>query len=277
MRPVVRQLLCRLALLGVAVGGIGCGSGSGNGNVVTSDATGRRTVVRSATAPRAPLPLHGRVVVLDPGHNGGNAGASTTINRPVPAGRGRTKACDTTGTETNDGLLTESRFNLLVAKATRAVLQRRGARVRLTRRTDTGVGPCINERAEIGNHAKADVVISIHADGGPPSGQGFHVICPADTAAMVAPSIVAPSLRLAMTLRSSLQRAGRQPADYIGSAGLDQRGDLGGLNLSTVPKVFVESGNMRSSEDAARLENAAWRARTALALADGVSRYLNQP
>ena len=37
-----------------------------------------------------------RVVVLDPGHNGGNAAAPAAINRQVPDGRGGTKACNTT-------------------------------------------------------------------------------------------------------------------------------------------------------------------------------------
>ena len=39
----------------------------------------------------APRPVSG-VVVLDPGHNGGNAANPAAINRQVPAGRGRTQA-----------------------------------------------------------------------------------------------------------------------------------------------------------------------------------------
>ena len=34
-------------------------------------------------------------------------------------------------------------------------------------------------------------------------------------------------------------------AAYLGGDGLSVRSDLGGLNLSDVPKVFVETGNMR--------------------------------
>ena len=37
----------------------------------------------------------------------------------------------------------------------------------LTRSTDTGVGPCVDERAAIGTLAGSDAAISIHGDGGP--------------------------------------------------------------------------------------------------------------
>src|SRR5581483_2758393 len=42
-----------------------------------------------------------RIVLLDPGHNGGNAAAPAKINKQVPDGRGGTKACNTVGTSTN--------------------------------------------------------------------------------------------------------------------------------------------------------------------------------
>ena len=48
----------------------------------------------------------------------------------------------------------------------------------MTRSDNSGWGPCINERAAIGNRADADAAISIHADGGPADGRGFHVIYP---------------------------------------------------------------------------------------------------
>jgi N-acetylmuramoyl-L-alanine amidase len=63
-------------------------------------------------------------------------------------------------------------------------------------------------------------------------------------------------------------------ATYIGSDGLDARGDLGGLNLSDVPKVFIETGNMNNPADAARLTDPAFRARAAAAIAAGIERYL---
>ena len=49
-------------------------------------------------------------MVLDPGHNGGDASHPHEVNKLVYAGFGRSKACNTTGTETNAGFA-EHRLN----------------------------------------------------------------------------------------------------------------------------------------------------------------------
>ncbi len=206
---------------------------------------------------------------MDPGHNGGNAAHPQAINRLVPAG-GFRKACDTTGTATNDGRLSEAAFTLAVARRLRADLVAAGARVVLTRADNRGVGPCVNRRAAIGNAARADLAISIHADGGPPLGRGFHVIAPAGIAGRSA-RIVAPSLRFARHVRARLLAAGLRTASYVGGRGLVQRADLAGLNLSTAPKIFVELGNMRNAADARELESPAWRRRAAAAIASAIA------
>src|SRR5207302_638312 len=108
------------------------------------------------------------------GHNGGNGAHPDAINRLVDIGNG-TKACDTTGTSTDDGY-PEHAYTLDVATRAAALLRTAGASVVLTRTDDSGVGPCIDERAGIGNRAGAAVAVSIHADGGPAGGRGFHVI-----------------------------------------------------------------------------------------------------
>jgi len=229
-------------------------------------------VIASAlVAVAAALPLAGTTVHVDAGHNGANGSHPAQINRQVPAGAGGyRKACDTTGAQTNDGRLTEATFNLDVARRLERRLARLGARVVMTRTTNDGVGPCVNERAAIGNRAHADLALSIHADGGPPGGRGFHVIAPlADRA--VRPAIVAPSLGFARALRARLQGIGLRRSSYIGGgAGLVQRADLGGLNLSRVPKAFVELGNMRNAADARLLERTSQRDLMAVALARAV-------
>lgn len=230
------------------------------------------TALGVIAAAAAAFPAAGTTVHVDAGHNGANARNPTAINRQVDAGGGIRKACDTTGAQTTDGRLTEARFNLDVARRLERVLRARGARVLMTRRSNTGVGPCITERAAIGNREPADVAVSIHADGGPPGGRGFHVITPSRRGAGH-PAIVAPSLRLARSLRRELRGTGVRRATYIaGGDGLDVRGDLGGLNLSRVPKAFVELGNMRNATDARRLQRPAHRQRLATALARGLLR-----
>src|SRR5207237_4381354 len=190
----------------------------------------------STTAPGARRTLTGTTIVIDPGHNGGNAGHPAEINRLVDAVTLR-KPCDTVGAETASGY-GEAAFNLDVSLRLRALLELAGAKVVMTRSDNNGVGPCITERAAIGNATHADAAISIHADGGPAGGRGFHVIEPALVAGHTEP-ILAPSQRLALALRAAyLAGTGMPTSTYIGHDGLDVRSDLGGLNLSTVPKVF---------------------------------------
>ncbi|MFI0779016.1 N-acetylmuramoyl-L-alanine amidase [Streptomyces sp. NPDC021212] len=223
-------------------------------------------------------PLTGKVVVLDPGHNPNNRDHTSEIARRVDIGTDE-KECDTTGTSTDAGYA-EATFTLDVTRRARALLEARGATVKFTQDGDRSFGPCVDERARIGNSAHADAVVSVHADGGASAGErGFHVILPksvrgggADTA-----KIAAPSRRLGERVRSEFMDAtGSEPADYIGDgSGLNVRGDLGGLNLSTVPKVFIECGNMRDSKDAAELTDPKWRERAALGIAQGITDFLN--
>jgi N-acetylmuramoyl-L-alanine amidase len=225
----------------------------------------------SATAPSR-RPLAGKVIVLDPGHNGENWSHPATINRLVNVIT-EMKPCDTTGTETDAGY-SEHAFTFNVAMRLARLLRAEGATVILTRPNDHGVGPCITQRAAIGNRAHADAAISIHADGGPPGGSGFDVIEPGLVAGRN-DRIIGPSRRLALAIRGAYHRITHEPyANYVGDHGLDIRTDLGGLNLSTVPKVFIECGNMRNADDAAKLSSAAFRQRIAAALAAGFTAFL---
>ncbi|WP_338146739.1 N-acetylmuramoyl-L-alanine amidase [Streptomyces boncukensis] len=224
-------------------------------------------------------PLAGMTVVLDPGHNPHNHKHPDKISRRVDIGTGM-KECDTTGTASNSGY-PEAEFTLDLARRTRTALQDRGARVLLThegREARQPYGPCIDERARTGNRAHADAVVSLHADGAPSGSRGFHVILPAQVRQGKADTrrIVAPSRRLGTALRDAFHRAtGEPPASYIGDhRGLDSRADLGGLNLSTVPKVFLECGNMRDPQDASRLTSAKWRTKAAHGVADGIADFL---
>lgn len=231
--------------------------------------------VPAADASASAGPLTGTVIAINPGHNGGNAGAPSAINRPVPIGQGQTKACDTTGTATDAGY-SEAAYNWDVALRTRRVLRHRGARVVMTRSSNTGVGPCIDERARIPNRAHADATVSIHADGAGASDRGFHVIEPARIPGLT-DDIFSASHRLALALRDAFRAGTGEPyANYLGRDGIDRRSDLGGLRLSDVPSVFIETGNMRNATDAHRLGDARYRLREARAIANGIARFLRR-
>ena len=234
---------------------------------------GAWAVVLALLAAAGPGDLGGRTVVLDPGHNGRNGAHPEIINRQVAIGGGRYKACNTTGTATASGY-TEARYTLGVARSAARILRRDGAEVVLTRRDNRGVGPCINRRARIGNRAHADAVVSIHADGGPAGGRGFHVIRPTRIEGLT-DDIYAESRRLGRVMRAAYEaRTGLPRATYLGGNGLVARGDLGGLRLSDVPKVFVETANMRSATDARKVESRRFRKRIARGIAEGVIRFL---
>ncbi|MGA5033234.1 N-acetylmuramoyl-L-alanine amidase [Streptomyces cellulosae] len=230
----------------------------------------------SASAPAAAGPLKGKVVVIDPGHNPANVKHTAEINRQVDVGTHR-KECDTTGTSTNDGYA-EAEFTLDVAHRMRAILRKQGATVKLTQDRDRPFGPCVDERARIGNAAKADAVVSIHADGSGAGNRGFHVILPGPVNAGEADTraVVEPSRELGERIAGNFVRVtGTAPSNYIGGGtGLVTRKDLGGLNLSTVPKVFIECGNMRDSKDAALLTSGAWRQKAAQGISEGIVSFL---
>jgi N-acetylmuramoyl-L-alanine amidase len=227
------------------------------GSTTSLSLSGGRFVVAvvPSAAPAQRGSLAGRTIVLDPGHNGGNAGALGAINRRVPIGNGKTKPCNTTGTATNSGYA-EDAYTWDVALRARRVLRRRGATVAFTRDDDHSVGPCVDERARIADRAHADAMVSIHADGAPGSGFGFHVIEPALIRGLTDDIFVA-SHRLAVDLRSAFRRRTGEPyANYVAHNGLDRRSDLGGLRLAEVPAVFIETGTC-----ATRATRRGWPAR----------------
>lgn len=224
------------------------------------------------TARDGARPLAGAVVVVDPGHNGANAEHPLEISRPVDAG-GFLKACNTTGTATDDGYA-ESTFTWAVAQRLRDELERLGARVVLTRDDDTSWGPCVDERGLTAQREHADLLLSVHADGASPGGHGFHVIAPALVRGYT-DGVVEPSAALARDVRAALvERAGLSPATYVGQDGLDVRADLGTLNRAGAPAVIVECGNLRNARDAARLTGEAGQAAIAEALAAAAVAFL---
>jgi len=223
--------------------------------------------------PAGPLvaPLAGRVVGIDPGHNGRNWSDPTYINHKVWNGR-EWESCDTTGTETNGGY-PEPKFTFSVARFLAADLKAAGAKVVWTRTSNSGVGPCVNRRAKLLNNGHADVSIDIHADGGPSSGRGFAILEP--VADGPNNKVIASSERFGRLVRSSFLRITGMPiSTYDGTNGVAHRSDLAGLNLTTQPKVLIECGNMRNSRDAHLLTSKVWRQRAARALADAIVRFL---
>jgi N-acetylmuramoyl-L-alanine amidase len=272
-----RKAVGALTVVAAAAGLLGaCGSGGGSA-ASAAPPSAAPTLAGSSSAPSSASPsngsLAGKVIVVDPGHNGGNASHPEIINKKVNVINAM-KPCNSTGTATNDNY-SEHAFNWDVATRLAKILRAKGAKVILTRKNDNGVGPCVDERAKIANRAHADASLAIHADGAPASGHGFHIIEPAVIKGHNE-KVVPKSLKLGKDMRDAFhQGTGIPYSSYLGKNGLDVRSDLGGLNVATVPAVFIETGNMRNAGDAAKMKSPAGRERMAQALAQGFVKFLN--
>ena len=255
----------------------GCGGGPAS-PAGPADAPHASTAAPPSSSPTAPpsrpaRPLAGMTVGIDPGHNGLNGTDPAYLNRLIWNGR-QWETCDTTGTETDTGY-TEALFNFRVAMFLRADLLRDGAQVVMTRATNQGVGPCVNRRAQIINHSHANVAIDIHADGGPPSGRGFAVLEP--VADGPNNHVIAASARFGRDIRAAMLAHTAMPVStYDGVNGLVQRNDLAGLNLTRVPKILIECGNMRNATDAALLTSTLFQRRLAGAFEAAIIRFLHR-
>jgi N-acetylmuramoyl-L-alanine amidase len=279
---VFAGLVTACASTATGSGGTGHGgSGPGAaGDAAASPAAVRASPAASRPAPRASKqpsaaarPLAGITVGIDPGHNGGNASDPSFINHLIWNGR-ESETCDTTGTQTAGGY-TEARFNLNVARYLRAALLADGARVVMTRTNNHGVGPCVDRRAQILNDSGARVAIDIHADGGPAWGRGFTVLEP--IADGPNDHVIRSSQRFGHDVRAAVLAHTSMPvSDYYGSNGIEFRNDLAGLNLTTVPKVLLESGNMVNATDAALLTSPRFQRQLAAALLSAILAFLGK-
>ncbi len=116
-----------------------------------------------------------------------------------------------------------------------------------SRGNDNALGPCVDQRAAMANALHPDAIVSIHADGGPPEGRGFHVNYsnpPLNDAQ------AGPAIRFAQTVRDQLFASGVQPSTYRATDGLYGRADLAGLNLAQYPSIVIE---LKNAEEAAVL------------------------
>lgn len=87
--------------------------------------------------------------------------------------------------------------------------------------------------------------------------------------------MVGASLRFARLLRGRYAKLTGMPvSDYDGRDGLVRRNDLAGLNLTTVPKVLIECGNMRNAGDAARLASPRFQRLAAHSFAAAIVAFL---
>jgi len=268
--PAILAVISTLAAAGCSLVGATSAARHAPASSVPPRQSSRPAPSASPSADRRQSPpLAGKVVGIDPGHNGRNGTDPAYLAHQVFNGR-TMEDCNTTGTQTASGY-TESLFNWKVAAYLTADLRRDGARVVLTRHNNDGIGPCVNRRSTMLNHT--DVAIDIHADGGPSSGRGFTVLEPVADGPNNA--VIASSLRFGRYVHQAfLADTPMRVSDYYGHDGYILRNDLAGLNLTTVPKVLIECGNMTNASDASLLTSGRVQRRIARALEAAIIRFL---
>lgn len=136
-------------------------------------------------------------------------------------------------------------------------------------------GPCVDVRGKIGNqgvrgrHRTADLKISIHGDGSTArKARGFHLI--------IHPTHAPVRTRdFAHRVRAALVQEKFALSTYTGGkTRIVKRRDLATINVSRMPTVMAELGNMRSHADARVMRSARGQIRYARALESAVRAQL---
>jgi serine/threonine protein kinase len=223
----------------------------------------------SAPPPVAPIngSIAGMIVMLDPVLNGAN---DASTSRQVPNGRGGTTVCQVTGNATDDGY-PEHTFDWDVTLRVRAALNALGARTAMSRGDDSTVGPCIDQRAAMGNALHPSAMVSIGADIGPPDDQGFYVVysAPPLNAAQAGPAV-----QFAEIVRDQMHTSGISSSSAFSQDGLRGRANFAELNLAQYPAVEIVCGNVKNAGDAASMESPEGRQKYADAIVRGIAAFL---
>lgn len=201
---------------------------------------------------RAPREV--RVVVLDPGHGGSDKGV------------------------VSEGGLAEKAVTLEIARRAKALLEAAGMEVYLTREDDRFVSP--EGRARVANQKRADVFVSLHANGWFDSdlsgfGVGVPKAHPREPGAM---SVIGhwgeretenaqDSEMLAEMIASRLKDSIDRPNRGVRTA------DWAPLTGTTMAAVLVECGFLTNGGDAKKLAEPDFQGRVAKAVADALFQY----
>ncbi len=236
-------------------------------------------VAPAQAVPARGTALAGKTIFLDPGHQASAAGRS--LSAQVSDGRGGKKDCQTTGATGVNGA-EEHTVNWQITQLVKAGLESQGARVVLSRPDDLGWGGCVDERAAAASRSGAAVAVSLHADstsrGADGAKKGFH---------MIVPSLPIPDAtvnrvqsgegrKASTVMRDSFIAAGFPSANYAGvNNGIQTRPDIAAVNLTKVPAVFIEMGNLSNPAEAAALAGRDGQLKYATAITDGILKYVN--
>jgi N-acetylmuramoyl-L-alanine amidase len=207
------------------------------------------------------------VVVIDAGHDL----RANPATEPIGPGSSTLKIKDGGGTHGVVSGLREADLNLRVALRLRALLERAGVRVVMTRTRTAGTSVGNIARARIANRAGAALFLRIHADGSTdPAARGTHTLYPAQHRGWT-DDVYAASKRAARIVQADLRSALGFP-----DRGLQERSDFTGFNWADVPVILVEMGFMTNPTEDRLLATGAYQRRAAVGLCRGTLRFLGR-
>ena len=204
----------------------------------------------------SPPPL----ICLDPGH--GTIPAIGRQTEPIGPGSSKQKIKD------GGGAAGEAPVALAIAQRTRAILQRDGYRVAMTRTAPGYAGGNI-ARARFCNVRHAALMVRIHADGSTDTSlRGVSTLVPALRRGWT-DDIYARSARAARRVQAAVVK-------HTGARniGILQRSDLTGFNWADVSAILVECGFMTNPTESRLLRSPAYQLKVARGLVAGVEAFV---
>jgi N-acetylmuramoyl-L-alanine amidase len=204
----------------------------------------------------SPPPL----ICVDPGH--GTVPAIGRQTEPIGPGSSKRKIKD------GGGAPGEAPVALAIAQRTRAILQRDGYRVAMTRTAPGYAGGNI-ARARFCNVRHAALMVRIHADGSTDTSlRGVSTLVPALRRGWT-DDIHARSARAARRVQAAVVK-------HTGARniGILQRSDLTGFNWADVPAILVECGFMTNPTESRLLRSPAYQLKVARGLVAGVEAFV---
>lgn len=221
------------------------------------------------SAPQPSVPVQppvtgsGRIVAIDPGHQG----RGWSELEPIGPGSTVMKAKTTTGTQGCVTGIHESQLNLTVSLKLREALQARGYRVFLVRDSQD-VLLSNKDRADMANASGAEIFLRIHANSSTNSAQrGVLTMAPTGANPFVA-HLSAPSISLSQSVVNHI--SARTGFRNIGVLGSD---DMSGINWSRIPVTIVEMGYMSNPDEDRALNTPSVQDQIVQGICDGVDEY----
>ncbi len=184
--------------------------------------------------------LRQKVVVIDPGHGGNQAGARW-------------------------GSILEKDITLSIGLKVTERLAQEGASVIITRAEDVAIG--LYERTTLANHSSAHFFISIHCDSNPRpnSASGTTIYYHREDA---------DSRALGQAILNEIVKVSGLPSRGVRSDTTLYQNGLAVLRTSQMPAVLIEVGFLNHSFDRAKLVNPKFQERIAEAIVRGLKAYV---